>query len=312
MHGFEEPISPAADAAEPPAPEPAPLDVEAALAARLLALAAELQPKPEPPPVPVPPVREPPPAPTPPVRDLLSAPTPPAAAPTPIPETPPAAPPAAPMPEPQPAAEAQRRPQAFVGRLSRRLGDSPIARQRVRESEPAPAPVRAVAPSASPAMDRAERPAISRNRRLHRRVTLPAEFEIDGVPCSLIDVSLGGFAASGMPDIAANTVVPVALRLTIDGIEVGTRLNARVIYANASRSSGRFIELSPSQTAFLRYIVTWRGESVGAVGATTLLDTITGGPAGRPFPSASPDGPGEPPRERWWSGLIGRGTNPRR
>jgi hypothetical protein len=299
MHGFEEPVAPLSEAVErvePPAPEPPPLDIEAALAARLLALAAELQPKPEPPPAPSPPLRDPPPAPPP--AATSAAPT---------PETSPAA---APIAEPSPAAESSRRPQAFVGRLSRRLGDSPIARQRAKD--PTPAPVRAVAPSATPAMDRAERPAISRNRRLHRRVKLPAEIEIDGVPCSLIDVSLGGFAASGVPDVAANTVVPVALRLTIDGIEVGTRLGARIIYANASRSSGRFIELSASQTAFLRYIVTWRGESVGAVGATTLLDTITGGPPDRPFHSAAAAGPNEPPRERWWSGLIGRGTNPRR
>jgi hypothetical protein len=170
-------------------------------------------------------------------------------------------------------------------------------------------PVRTVA-NPVPAIDRVGRQALPRNRRLYRRVQLPAEIEINGMRCSLIDVSIGGFAVTGMANAAANTIVPVTLRLTIDGIEVGTQVNARIVYANPGRSSGRFIDLTASQTAFLRYIVTWRGESVGTVGTTTLLDAITGGPDhGLPPGSAERF---EPPRERWWSGLIGRRINPPR
>jgi hypothetical protein len=113
-----------------------------------------------------------------------------------------------------------------------------------------------------------------------------------------------------MANITANTIVPVTLRLTIDGIEVGTQLNARIIYANEARLGGRFIDLTASQTAFLRYIVTWRGESVGMVGTTTLLDAITGGPDRLHPPGSERDE--APARERWWSGLIGRKVNPPR
>jgi hypothetical protein len=163
-----------------------------------------------------------------------------------------------------------------------------------------------MAPPPGPPPDRAGRPSLPRNRRLHRRVKLPAELEIEGVPCSLIDLSIGGFAATGVPAHEPNSVVPVTIRLTIDGIEVGTQLNARIIYVTQGRSSGRFTALTPSQTAFLRYIVTWRGESVGAVGTTTLLDAIAGGTERGPAPGM-PESGGEPvPKSRWWAGLIGR------
>jgi hypothetical protein len=160
-------------------------------------------------------------------------------------------------------------------------------------------------------MDRAGRPAMPRNRRLHRRVRLPAEMEIDGVPCTMIDVSIGGFAATGVPAFEANSIVPVTIRLTIDGIEVGTQLNARIIYVTQGRSSGRFIELTPAQMAFLRYIVTWRGESIGAVGTTTLLDAISGG-LERDLSPGSADRFGSAPRSRWWDGMIGRKVKPPR
>jgi hypothetical protein len=150
-----------------------------------------------------------------------------------------------------------------------------------------------------------------RNRRLHRRVRLPAEMEIDGVPCTMIDVSIGGFAATGVPAFEANSIVPVTIRLTIDGIEVGTQLNARIIYVTQGRSSGRFIELTPAQMAFLRYIVTWRGESIGAVGTTTLLDAISGG-LERDLSPGSADRFGSAPRSRWWAGMIGRKVKPPR
>jgi hypothetical protein len=97
-----------------------------------------------------------------------------------------------------------------------------------------------------------------RNRRLYRRVKLPAEMEIVGVPCTLIDLSIGGFAATGVAQMEPNTLVPVTIRLVIDGIEVGTQLNARIIYVTQGRCSGRFADPTPSQTAFLRYLVTWR------------------------------------------------------
>jgi hypothetical protein len=176
--------------------------------------------------------------------------------------------------------------------------------ERLVEPPPlAPAPE---LPSAPPT-DRIDRQSLSRNRRLYRRVRLGAEIEVNGSPCTLVDLSIGGFAATGIPNLAANTIVPANLRLTIDGIEVGTRLNARIIYSHRERTSGRFIDPTASQTAFLRYIVTWRGESVGTVGTTTLLDVITGGP-GQGFAAKPSNGS----KERWWAGLIGWKVNPQR
>lgn len=251
--------------------------------------------------------------------------------PEPEPERVPAPPPV--KPEPTAADELTIPARTLAGRLSDRLGDpapppglneaappapstlstappSAMAQQAAEQPQPVARerlwpPPTAVAPNAMPALDQAGDEYRLRNRRLHRRVRLPAEIEIDGVRCSLIDVSIGGFAVTGIPAAAVNTVVPVALRLTIDGIEVGTQLSARIIYANAVRSSGRFVDASASQTAFLRYLVTWRGESVGAVGATTLLDAISGGHE-RAASDASPDSVEDAPKERWWAGLIGR------
>jgi hypothetical protein len=172
-------------------------------------------------------------------------------------------------------------------------------------------PVTAGAPGLAPTSDRAGRPSFPRNRRLYRRAKLPAEIEISGVPCTLIDVSVGGFAATGVPQVEPNTLASVMIRLTIDGIEVGTQLTARIIYVTQGRSSGRFIDLSPSQMAFLRYIVTWRGESVGAVGTTTLLDAIAGG-AERGFRPGPGDRSDAEAKSRWWAGLIGKKINPPR
>ena len=52
-------------------------------------------------------------------------------------------------------------------------------------------------------------------------------------------------------------------------------------------------------------LVTWRGESVGAAGAVTLLDAIG---AGKERASADPlpDRVDDLPKDRWWAGLIGR------
>jgi hypothetical protein len=225
-------------------------------------------------------------------------------------------------PEPSPG-----RSEVLIAQLSGRVG--PVAPRRTppsRQAQASPQPVAAApvepsapgrpieapplpAPASVPAVgiDRLGRPPASGNRRLYRRVRLGAEIEVNATPCTLIDVSIGGFAATGVANLAANTIVPVTLRLTIDGIEVGTRVNARIIYAHRDRSSGRFIDLTASQTAFLRYIVTWRGESVGTVGTTTLLDVITGGPD-RGFPRKLANGS----KERWWAGLIGWRASPPR
>lgn len=186
-----------------------------------------------------------------------------------------------------------------------------IARLAGRTAEAAPAAVPAEAAATGPAAHGAGREPLSRNRRLYRRVPLPAEFEIGGVKCRLIDLSIGGFAAAGLTGFAGGTVVPAVVRLTIDGIEVGTQLQARIVYVHQHRSSGRFVDLTPSQVAFLRYIVTWRGESIGAVGTTTLLDAITGGPD-RAFPLDSLDRSQAAPRERWWAGLLGWKIKPPR
>jgi hypothetical protein len=204
-----------------------------------------------------------------------------------------------PAPVPPPSVPSDR-PQNLVGRLGR------------RPAEVSPAPQDHVAPSASASSgERVGRPSPPRNRRLYRRVKLPADIEIGGVPRMLIDVSIGGFAATGVPQIEPNTMVPVTIRLTIDGIEVGTQLDARIVYVTQGRSSGRFIDLSPSQMAFLRYIVTWRGESIGAVGTTTLLDAIAGG-VERGFPMRMGHHADSAPKSRWWVGLIGRKINPPR
>ena len=195
------------------------------------------------------------------------------------------------------------RPQNLVGRLGR----WPEGRQPSVGSRELP--VDAAMPGH--ATERGDRTSLARNRRLHRRAKLPAEIEIDGVPCTLIDVSIGGFAATGVPPLQPNTQLPVTIRLTIDGIEVGTLLQARIIYVTQGRSSGRFVELSPSQMAFLRYIVTWRGESVGAAGTTTLLDAIsTGHERGYGPGTGMPSDPEA--KSRWWAGLIGRKINPPR
>ena len=118
---------------------------------------------------------------------------------------------------------------------------------------------------------RDDRPTM-RNRRLYRRVRVDAEFEIDGVPAKLVDLSMGGFGATNAPMLAANAVVPVTVRLAIDRLEISTRMRARMIYVETPRNGGRFIDLTASQTAFLRYVVTWRGQSLGALGTATLLE----------------------------------------
>jgi hypothetical protein len=219
----------------------------------------------------------------------------------------------APAPEPQAPVEPPNPPSPAPPHLP--AEQSPMAQQAAVQQAAAPQPgapaVMAVAPAAISAVDRAGREHVPRNRRLYRRVQLAAELEVDGAPCSLIDVSVGGFAATGLPAVAANTTAPVTLRLVIDGIEVGTELKARIIYANPSRSSGRFIDPSASQIAFLRYLVTWRGESVGAVGATTLLDAISGA-ADRAAAGGSLEHLNAAPKERWWAGLVGRKVAPPR
>ena len=269
----------------------------------------------------------------------------PAPEPAPPSEPPPAAPPE-PIrarvrdlpPDPSVAAVSPSRgPRNFVERLGRQLGEAVVAPTRDdpprfeplperttpasaawRPPEPPPRPEPVVRRRAEPVLpdmaepappaDRGERPSIRQNRRLYRRAKLSAELEIAGVPCTLIDVSIGGFAATGVTQVEPNTLVPATIRLMIDGIEVGTQLQARIVYVTQGRSSGRFVELSPSQMAFLRYIVTWRGESIGAVGMTTLLDAIAGGPE-RGFSGNRSD---DASKSRWWAGLIGRKITPPR
>jgi hypothetical protein len=200
--------------------------------------------------------------------------------------------------------------QNLRGRVRGWLGEAPPAFESLTGADAAAPPARSlIGPAdqsvASGALSvRAGHPSMPRNRRLYRRVQLAAEMEIAGVPCTLIDVSIGGFAATGVPALEPNSHVQATIRLTIDGIEVGTQLNARIIYVSHGRSSGRFVELTASQTAFLRYIVTWRGESVGAVGTTTLLDAISGG-LERPGAFSRSN----PPRGHWWSGWGRRKAN---
>jgi hypothetical protein len=182
---------------------------------------------------------------------------------------------------------------------------SPAARAPARE-RPALAPAAtSVARTLRTAAVPETRP-LTQNRRLYRRVKLTAELEIAGKPCRLVDLSIGGFAAAGTDKLDQGALVPVTLRMTIDGINIGTQFSARMVYGNGARAAGRFVDLTGAQTAFLRYIVTWRGEAIGAVGTTTLLDAITRWPerAFQPHPSTikqpAPERPG------FWSRLIGR------
>jgi hypothetical protein len=147
---------------------------------------------------------------------------------------------------------------------------------------------------------------LAQNRRLYRRVMLTAQLEVDGVSCRLLDLSIGGFAASEMPRRPDNEALRVTLRMNIDGIDIGTVFTARMVHRSEARTAARFVELTAAQTAFLRYIVTWRGESAGAIGTTTLLDAITRWPerAFQPQPTALP--PPAPSGGGWWSRWFAR------
>lgn len=134
---------------------------------------------------------------------------------------------------------------------------------------------------------------------------LAAELAINGVPCRLVDLSIGGFAAVGAPPLTPNETAQATLRMTIDGIDIGTQLKFRVVYAGEQRTGGRFADLTAAQTAFLRYVVTWRGESAGAIGTTTLLDAITRWPQRAPQPHPSTV-PAEGTRPSWWSRWFSR------
>jgi hypothetical protein len=249
-----------------------------------------------------------------------------------------ASPPAAPQPAPAlpqrtaaPLRAAVRRPRPRVDRPQRRLAPPPppkraaprpaaAAAQPALSPQPAPAPaVKAPAgkrPALAPAATGVARTLrtvavpetrpLTQNRRLYRRVRLTAELEIAGRPCRLVDLSIGGFAAAGTDKLDQGALVPVTLRMTIDGIDIGTQFSARMVYGNGARAAGRFVELTGAQTAFLRYIVTWRGEAIGAVGTTTLLDAITRWPERAFQPHPSTVKPPEPERPGFWSRLIGR------
>ena len=170
--------------------------------------------------------------------------------------------------------------------------------------EPRAEPSEATDTAVGPARD--DRPTM-RNRRLYRRVGVEAEFEIDGTAAKLLDLSMGGFAAANAPALAPNAVVPVLVRLAIDGVDISTRMRARMVYAETPRSGGRFIDLTASQTAFLRYVVTWRGGSVGALGTATLLEAITRTPE-RYHPAERPslEPPGRAERRTpWWTRMFG-------
>jgi hypothetical protein len=206
------------------------------------------------------------------------------ATPRPAPAPTPLAPPALPTPSLAAKAPARERPA---------LAPASTAVARTTSTLPVPAAV----PETRP---------LTQNRRLYRRVRLTAELEVAGKPCRLVDLSIGGFAAAGADRLDPGALVPVTLRMTIDGINIGTQFSARMVYGNGARAAGRFVELTGAQTAFLRYIVTWRGEAIGAVGTTTLLDAITRWPerAFQPHPSTVKAPAAE--RSGFWTRLIGR------
>ncbi|MBV8888084.1 MAG: hypothetical protein JO305_00265 [Alphaproteobacteria bacterium] len=147
----------------------------------------------------------------------------------------------------------------------------------------------------------------TRGRRLYRRVVLEAEIEVDGLPCRLIDLSVGGFAVGETSaELVSETEVPVALRIALDGLEIGARLRAHLVYSGESRAAGRFVDLNASQTALLRYLVTWRDDHLGRAGTTALLDTITRRPdRALPGPASSPRRAAAPPRKGWFARWFG-------
>jgi hypothetical protein len=116
---------------------------------------------------------------------------------------------------------------------------------------------------------------------------------------------MGGFAAAKAPTLAPGMNVPVKLQLSIDGVDISSAMRASMVYCAEPRSGGRFIDLTASQTALLRYIVTWRGQAVGALGTANLLEAITRWPE-----QAAPSAPALPPlpserRQSWWSRALG-------
>ncbi|HEX3863284.1 MAG TPA: hypothetical protein VHY35_16485 [Stellaceae bacterium] len=114
-------------------------------------------------------------------------------------------------------------------------------------------------------------PAAPLNRRLYRRVELTAEFTIDSIPATLVDLSVDGFAVTNGPALVPDQIVAVVLRLSLDDADLGTLLRARMIYGDGDRSAGRFIDLNARQSAFLRYIIASR-VSGGGPGAVPVPD----------------------------------------
>jgi hypothetical protein len=167
-------------------------------------------------------------------------------------------------------------------------------------------PVAGIADDEAGLPEAEDRQSISRNRRLYRRVALDVEFELDGIRSQLIDLSIEGFAATGPLQFQPQAVVPASVRLSIDGVNVATQMQARVVYTSQLRTGGRFVDLTPSQIALLRYLVTWRGKPAGALNTANLLDAISGVPerdASQP-PSPVLELPGR--RTPWWARLFGR------
>ena len=158
----------------------------------------------------------------------------------------------------------------------------------------------AVAPAAVP-----ETRPLTQNRRLYRRVMLGAEFEVDGAACRLIDLSIGGFAAAGRAEACHRR----------GGAGDPANVDRRDRYRHPLFGPHRLRQRRPrrrplcrpdrGQTAFLRYIVTWRGEAIGAVGTTTLLDAITRWPSA-PSSRTRARCPRPPAEEGWVSRLLGR------
>jgi hypothetical protein len=154
-----------------------------------------------------------------------------------------------------------------------------------------------------------------RNRRLYRRVGLEAEFDIDGTPVQLVDLSMGGFSATAAPRLQSNAILPVRLCVSVDGVDISAQMHARIVYTKELRVGGNFLEPTTSQVAFLRYVVTWRGQAVGSAGVTQMLDAITGW-ADRDQPKQRErEMPPPPPPEpasllsRWIERFRGRGRD---
>jgi len=119
----------------------------------------------------------------------------------------------------------------------------------------------------------------------------------------LVDLSVGGFIAADTPPLISDSVLPVTLRVTIGGVDISVGLTALIVYARFTGVGGRFVDLTASQSAFLRYIMTVQARTVGSSGIGPR-DAVTEHDGRRPQLTSA--GAGSKGRNLWsrWFGLL--------